>query len=265
MIATVLAESPANEWGGRRVVPHNGAPCDVAIDTILAYRYELGVFMDPDRIYRHFCMEARALEVVGDRWSLLIVRDLLLGPRRFTDLARGLNEITPTRLTGRLRQLEAAGIIVRDPSQPGREVWYGLTDAGRALEPVIDALTLWGIENAREGPLAEEPVGPEPVMIGTKVLLNRDATEVADGLTWAWRFPDEEDFTLRFDSDEWRLSRGREDGASVAVVGTPRAWATFITTPRQRRRLPGKDIRLEGSGAELKRFAKAFAAKLAPK
>ena len=53
--------------------------------------------MGRDRIYRHFCMGARALEAVGDRWSLLIVRDLLLGPRRFTDLARGVNEITPTR------------------------------------------------------------------------------------------------------------------------------------------------------------------------
>ena len=221
--------------------------------------------MGSDRIYRHFCMGARALEVVGDRWSLLIVRDLLLGPRRFTDLVRGLNEITPTRLTGRLRQLEAAGLVVRDPSQPGREVWYGLTDAGRALEPVIDALSLWGIENAREGPVAGEPVGPEPVMMGTKVLLNRDAPEAADGLTWVWRFPDEDDFTLRFDSGQWRLSRGREDGAAVTVVGAPRAWATFITTPPRRRRLPSKDIRLEGSRAELRRFAKAFAAKLAPK
>jgi DNA-binding HxlR family transcriptional regulator len=64
--------------------------------------------MTPDRIYRHFCMAARILEVVGERWSLLIVRDLQLGPRRFTDPGRSLDEITPTRLTGRLRQLAAA-------------------------------------------------------------------------------------------------------------------------------------------------------------
>jgi DNA-binding HxlR family transcriptional regulator len=221
--------------------------------------------MGLDRIYRHFCMTARALEVVGDRWSLLIVRDLLFGPRRFTDLARGLNEITPTRLTGRLRQLEAAGIVVRDPSQPGREVRYGLTDAGLALEPVVDALTLWGIENALERPLGGEPVHPEPAMIGTKVLLNRDAPGAAHGLAWVWRFPGEEDFTLRSESGDWRLSRGRDDGAAVTVVTEPRAWATFITSPRTRRRLPGKDIGLEGSRAELRRFAKAFAAKLAAK
>jgi HxlR-like helix-turn-helix len=59
--------------------------------------------MPPDRIYRHLCMTARALEVVGERWSLLIVRELLLGPGRFTDLARGIGEITPSRPTDRLR------------------------------------------------------------------------------------------------------------------------------------------------------------------
>jgi DNA-binding HxlR family transcriptional regulator len=221
--------------------------------------------MGSDRIYRHFCMGARALEAVGDRWSLLIVRDLLPGPRRFTDLVRGLDAITPTRLTGRLRQLEAAGIVVRDPSRPGREVWYGLTDRGRTLEPVVDALTLWGIENVFEQPRDGEPVHPEPAMTGTKVLLNRDAADAPDGLVWVWHFPDEDWFTLRHESGGWRLARGRDEAAAVTVVSQARAWATFITTRRGRRRLPGKDISLEGRRPELKRFAKAFSAELAPK
>jgi DNA-binding HxlR family transcriptional regulator len=140
--------------------------------------------MAPDRIYRHFCMTARALEVVGERWSLLIVRDLLVGPRRFTDLSRGLDEITPSRLTGRLRTLEAAGVIAREPPQAGREVWYRLTEAGRDLGPVIDALTLWGIKHAREAPLAGEPVHAEPVMTGTKAWLNAYAPKAPDGLAW---------------------------------------------------------------------------------
>ena len=79
----------------------------------------MGRPVEPDRIYRHFCMTARALEVVGERWSLLIVRDLLLGPRRFTDLARTLNPITPTRLTDRLRLLETASVIERAPAGAG--------------------------------------------------------------------------------------------------------------------------------------------------
>src|SRR5262249_46786897 len=81
--------------------------------------------MDSGRIYRHFCMMARALEVVGEHWSLLIVRDLLLGPQRFTDLARSLQEITPTRLTNRLRQLEAAGVVTREPQTSGGRFGIG--------------------------------------------------------------------------------------------------------------------------------------------
>ncbi len=133
----------------------------------------MGRPVEPDRIYRHFCMTARALEVVGERWSLLIVRDLLPGPRRFTDLARSLDPITPARLTDRLRRLEAAGVITRRSATRGREVWYQLTDAGFDLGPAIDELTFWGIEHAKDPPRPDEPVHCEAVMIGTKVWLNR--------------------------------------------------------------------------------------------
>jgi DNA-binding HxlR family transcriptional regulator len=217
--------------------------------------------MAPDRIYRHFCMTARALEVVGERWSLLIVRDLLLAPRRFTDLARGLDQITPSRLTDRLRRLEAAGVITRHPPQTGREVWYRLTEAGRDLAPVIDALTLWGIEHAREAPLAGEPVHPEPLMTGTKVWLNAYAPKAPDGLAWVWRFPADDYYTLRFTAGAWELARGRADPAAVTVAATHEAWAGFLTTPRAKRRLPTRQISLEGSQAQRERFAKAFAAK----
>jgi DNA-binding HxlR family transcriptional regulator len=219
--------------------------------------------MDRDRIYRHFCMAARALEVVGERWSLLIVRDLQLGPRRFTDLVRSLDEITPTRLTGRLRQLEAAGIVTREPPEVGREVWYRLTDAGRDLEPVIDALTLWGIEHARQPPAPGEPVHPEPVMIGTKVWVNEYGNAPADGLVWLWSFPGQDHYALRSSNGKWELTRGQDDSAAVTVVTTPERWATFLTSPRARRRLPTKDIGLEGSAPEIERFAETFYAKLA--
>jgi DNA-binding HxlR family transcriptional regulator len=220
--------------------------------------------MEHDRIYRHFCMAARALEVVGERWSLLIVRDLQLGPRRFTDLVRGLDEITATRLTDRLRQLEAAGVVTREPPERGREVWYRLTEAGRDLEPVIDALTRWGMEHALARPAPGEPVHPAPAMTGTKVWLNREGGTHTEGLVWLWSFPGEGDYALRFTDGSWELTRGQESSGAVTVVAAPASWATFLTSPRARRRLPTKDIALEGSRAELRRFAKAFAAKLAP-
>src|SRR5262245_32742883 len=208
-------------------------------------------------------MTARALEGIGDRWSLLIVRDLLLGPRRFTDLARTLNPITPTRLTDRLRRLEAAKVIEREPAETGKEVWYRLTDAGLDLEAAIDELTFWGIEHAREPPRPDEPVHSDAAMIGTKVWLNRYGPAPADGLVWVWRFPGDDYYTLRAANGAWELSRAREEDAAVTVDSTQAAWAAFLTTPRERRRLPSDAIRLEGTRSEIRKFAKAFKAKLA--
>jgi DNA-binding HxlR family transcriptional regulator len=220
----------------------------------------MGRPVEADRIYRHFCMTARALEVVGERWSLLIVRDLLPGPRRFTDLARSLEPITPARLTDRLRRLEAAGVIRRRSASRGREVWYELSDAGLDLGPAIDELTFWGIEHAKEPPRPDEPVHCDAAMIGTKVWLNRYSTAPPEGLVWAWRFPGEDSYSLRAKDGAWELRRGEQKGAGVTVDATQGAWATFLTSPRENRRLPTEEIALEGSRAELRKFAKAFGA-----
>ncbi len=87
------------------------------------------------RTYDHFCLTARALERVGDRWSLLVIRDLLAGPKRFTDLMDRLGGITPKTLSQRLRELEDAGIVAADREPGRREVWYRLTPAGADLGP----------------------------------------------------------------------------------------------------------------------------------
>jgi DNA-binding HxlR family transcriptional regulator len=223
----------------------------------------MGRSSELDRIYRHFCMTARALEVVGDRWSLLIVRDLLLGPRRFTDLARTLNPITPTRLTDRLRRLEAAKVIEREPAKTGKEVWYRLTEAGLDLEAAVDELTFWGIEHAKEPPRPDEPVHSDAVMIGTKAWLNRYGPAPADGLVWVWRFPDEDYYSLRAANGTWELSRAQEEGAAVTVDATQAAWGTFLTAPPEKRRLPSDDVRLQGTKSEIRKFTKAFKAQLA--
>jgi len=219
--------------------------------------------MQADRIYRHFCLGARALEVIGERWSLLIVRDLLPGPRRFTDLVRSLNPITPTRLTDRLRTLEAAGVIERQPAQTGNEVWYRLTDAGRDLGPAIDELAFWGIEHAREPPRADEPVPGEAAMLGTKVWLNRYSAAPPDGLVWVWRFRGEDSYSLRAADGAWDVTRGEEDGVAVAVEARAEDWAVFLTTAREKRRLPAKGIKLDGKRSDVRRFAKLFMAELA--
>src|SRR5437868_13068625 len=97
----------------------------------------------PKIAYQHFCPAARALETIGEKWSLLIVRDLLGGPRRFSDLRRSLATITPKGLSARLRALEADGIVTREDVGE-REVWYRLTPKVQALVSVFDALLVWG-------------------------------------------------------------------------------------------------------------------------
>jgi DNA-binding HxlR family transcriptional regulator len=98
-----------------------------------------------NRRYGQFCGFARALEVVGERWTMLIVRDLLVGPKRFTDLLRGLPGIPTNGLTARLKELEPDGVVRRRAlSHPDRSVIYELTDYGRELEATVDALGRWG-------------------------------------------------------------------------------------------------------------------------
>jgi DNA-binding HxlR family transcriptional regulator len=217
--------------------------------------------MDSRRVYRHFCMMARALEIVGERWSLLVVRELLLGPRRFTDLVRSLAEITPTRLTNRLRELEAAGVVTREPPSRGREVWYRLTEAGLELGPVVEALTLWGIDHAFEPPRAGEPSPPAPLMIGTKVYLSRHANRFRRPLLWVWRFPAADAYTLRYEDGAWTLARGNVESADVIIETTLETWARFLCAP-DTRKLPRNNIRLQGKAAAVKEFARAFSAEL---
>lgn len=103
------------------------------------------------RDYGQYCGVARALDVVGERWALLVVRDLLVGPRRFGELQRGLPRIPSNVLSTRLRELEASGVVVRQllPA-PGRGTTYALTESGRRLEPVVLAMGRWGAQRLGE-------------------------------------------------------------------------------------------------------------------
>lgn len=105
------------------------------------------------RSYAQLCGIATALDVIGDRWALLIVRDLMLGPLRFGDLADGLPGVGTNTLTARLKQLEAADVIERRlMPAPGRATVYQLTAYGHDLEPILLALGLLGYP--QHGPTA---------------------------------------------------------------------------------------------------------------
>src|SRR5215213_11217596 len=104
-----------------------------------------------ERGYNQYCGAARALDLVGDRWTLLVVRELVFGPRRFTDLIDGLPGISRNLLTERLRSLERDGIIARQdlPPPAARQV-YDLTEDGRDLAHATGPLIAWGARHLGE-------------------------------------------------------------------------------------------------------------------
>jgi DNA-binding HxlR family transcriptional regulator len=101
--------------------------------------------METMRTYGERCAAARALDLVGERWALLVVRELLLGPKRFTDLKAGLPNAKPSVLSQRLRELEQGSVVRHRKLGPPSGAWvYELTDYGRELEPIVMALGRWG-------------------------------------------------------------------------------------------------------------------------
>ena len=115
--------------------------------------------------YGQACPIARSLDVVGERWSLLLVRELTLGPRRYRDLATGLPGIPSNVLAARLKDLQAAGVVTRRTlPAPADVTVYELTEAGRALQPALTELLHWG---RRYGP---EPAGDDAAQPGWGLL-----------------------------------------------------------------------------------------------
>jgi DNA-binding HxlR family transcriptional regulator len=119
--------------------------------------------MPTSRSYGDACAIARALDVIGERWALLVVRELLLGPQRFSDLRRALPNASSNLVADRLRELDGRGVIQRRqlPAPAGSRV-YELTEWGRELEPILLALGGWAIDT---------PVPPAAALSATSVLL----------------------------------------------------------------------------------------------
>lgn len=106
--------------------------------------------------YGQFCPIAKSAEIIGDPWSILIVRELLLGSSRFNVLHRGLPRISPTILNKRLKELEQRGVIIKRRLDGRRGYEYRLTAAGRELSVVVEALAVWGMRWAREEMSADD-------------------------------------------------------------------------------------------------------------
>ena len=208
------------------------------------------------RRYQHFCPAARALERIGEKWSLLIVRDLLAGPRRFSDLRRSLAAITPKWLSARLRALESDGIVTREVAGE-REVWYQLTPKGQALEPVFDALLVWGMDHALGLPRGGEAIHPGRTMDTMVRYLAHRGPRGTGRTTWVFRFGDDRSYTIRFDGTRWIRQRG-EGAADVVVQTTPDEWVKFLSADVEGRRRWLRKRRATGTRQRLDELATAF-------
>jgi DNA-binding HxlR family transcriptional regulator len=212
------------------------------------------------KTYHHVCPAARALEVIGEKWSLLIVRDLLPGPQRFTDLSRTLAGITAKWLTLRLRDLELAGIVQRDREPGRREVWYKLTPKGRDLAPVVEALSVWGLEHAMRPPGPDEPVHPVQTTVGVCAFFNKRGVHLLHPVIWVLHLLPDRLYTVRFDGDRWSVERGSppDDQADVHVETNPETWVAFLMAAPGERQPLIDAMQISGAPERVQEFTDGF-------
>jgi DNA-binding HxlR family transcriptional regulator len=205
-------------------------------------------------------MLAKALERVGDRWTLLVVRDLRSGPKRFTDLIERLAGITPKTLIQRLRDLEADGLVDVDRVAGRREVWYRLSPAGEDLGPALDELLLWGLRHVVEPPRADEPVHPEHVLHALQLQLQREGVD-AGAVRWAVHVPGTDNYVLIGDGTRWELRIDPYGVATpdVTITATRSALARYLTAPPPRDP-HSHDVEITGNASAIRRFLESIEA-----
>ena len=130
--------------------------------------------------YGQFCPVAKATDIIGEGWTVLILRELLLGTTRYNDFQRGLSRISPTLLSKRLKTLEEKGLVIRKRPPGNRHHEYHLTACGRELEPVIEHLAVWGMRWAR-GQMTDTELDVEFLMLELQRRLQTD--RLPDGET----------------------------------------------------------------------------------
>ena len=170
------------------------------------------------RTYGDRCGVARALDVIGERWALLVVRELVLGPKRFSDLRAGLRGVAPDVLSQRLRELEETGVVRRGklPPPSGARV-YELTEWGQELEPLVIGLGRWGSRAPFPGGEAE--LGVDAFVIALKTLFDPAA---AGGLDASFELRLGEDrFRLAVRDGMLRAARGPAEAPDVIVAADP--------------------------------------------
>lgn len=180
------------------------------------------------RSYAEGCLAAHALDLIGDRWALLVVRELMLGPRRFGSLRADLPGIASNILTTRLEALEAGGIATRTALPDGAPGW-ALTPAGLGLGPVIDALCRWGA--AMPGHDPRLPISATALMLSMRAQMRPGPARAGGDREAAFRMG-ADGFTVTIRDGRHHVARGDAPQAEVMLAGHPNALAATVYGPQ---------------------------------
>lgn len=203
------------------------------------------------RRYDDACGTAHGLELIGERWALLVVRELMFGPKRFGDLRASLPGLSANVLTQRLEGLEAAGIVRRRKLPPPASVQvYGLTPWGQEAEPIISELGRWAARSPRHDPTL--PLSPASMMLSFRTMFDAEKAGEAR-MVLGFRFG-EEAFVVTVAEGTLTARRDHPDDAEVVVTATPEQVAAAVYMDQ-----PLPDGAVEGEAAVFARFAGFFA------
>jgi DNA-binding HxlR family transcriptional regulator len=204
------------------------------------------------RKYDDGCAVAQALDVIGERWALLVVRDLLLGPKRFTDLLAGLPGASSDVLTQRLRDLGEAGVVRRRRLGPPAGSWvYELTPWGAGLEEIVVGLARWAHESPRMR--YDLPLGTDSLMLSVKTLF--DGRVAGDLRATIALNLEGEPFWIRIADANLTMARGEIEGADVTLDTDKATLLSLMQTDRSiDDALATGHVRLTGDRAVVDRF-----------
>jgi DNA-binding HxlR family transcriptional regulator/putative sterol carrier protein len=208
------------------------------------------------RTYGQFCGVARALELVGERWALLIVRDLLVGPRRFTDLRQGLPRIPTNVLADRLKELEQSGIVRRRVlPRPAASVVYELTEYGSRLEDVVLPLGLWGAQSLGE-PRAEDIITADSMVMALRTTFR---PEHARGLRQSYELRlGEIVLSARIDDGTLIVAEAALPDADLVIEAGPGLKALMTGEMTADEAIASGGVHLTGAPELLAQFAELF-------
>ncbi len=208
------------------------------------------------RHYEDACAAAHALDLVGERWALLVMRELMLGPKRFSDLRESLPGISANVLTQRLESLEAAGVLMRRKlPPPGAAQVYELTEWGYESEPIFQALGRWAARSPAHDPTL--PFSAVSFFLSLRTMLDADQARGLDARI-GFRLG-EETFLAHLAGSRIEVARGALDGADLILTGTPPVLAGAIYGGQTLEALERAGLlRIEGDRELARRFIGLF-------